>query len=226
MTNRTIDKLYHAIPLHYLPSLFSAGALFAQSVLVSSEPASGIPSGIKPRSSATRRDRMLGLDHFVHLSPVASSPLLADKLTRGYPHALLVFDAGPVLDMPELALLPYNTKAWRTRACFAPVTDPVERAALLRRYTEASRLPSMEILVKYGLPLTHLTAVAFIDDQERETCLRAMSGATYSPLCVTKPDMFPRTPGYSPSEWDTITAYFDRCRLENGIAGPPAILFD
>jgi len=226
MTNRTLDQLYHAIPLHYLPSLFAAGALYAQSVLASPGSAPGVPRGIRPRSSATRRDRMLGLDHFVHLSPAAKSPLLADKLRRGYPHALLVFEAGPILGMPEVALLPYNTKAWRTRACFTPVTEAVERAALLRRYTEACRLPSLEILVKYGLPLTHLTAVAFIDDGERETCERAARGTAYGSLFATAPSLFPASAGYSPAGWETIAAYFDRCRLTDVNMSPPAIPFD
>jgi len=239
MTSRNLDKLYHAIPLHYLPSLFAAGALYAQSVLtgrqlsVRSPENSGlggppsIPAGIRPRSSATRRDRMLGLDHFVHLSPTAKSPLLADKLSRGYPHALLVFEAAGVLEMPEVALLPYNTKAWRTRACFEPVSDPAERSALLRRYTEACRLPSLEILVKYGLPLTHLTAIAFIDDREREACEQAVRGSSlYTDLCIATPGLFPKAAGYSPAGWDTIAAYFDRCQLATGEIGPPAIPFD
>jgi len=170
---------------------------------------------------------MLGLDHFVHLSPASMSPLLADKLQRGYPHALLVFDAGPILDMPEVALVPYNTKAWRSRACFEPVSDPAERAAVLRRYRETDRLPSLEILVKYGLPLTYLTTVAFIDDHEREACEQAVaSTAIDRRLWVTAPSLFPRTDTYSPTGWDTIAAYFDRCRLGNSNVGPPAILFD
>jgi len=169
---------------------------------------------------------MLGLDHFVHLSPTSKSPLLLDKLRQGYPHALLVFEARPILDMPEVALLPYNTKAWRTRACFEPVTDPAERAAVLRRYTEVDRLPSLEILVKYGLPLTHLTAVVFIDEREKEACLRAARGTIDRSLCVVSPDLFPTAEIYSPAGWDIIADYFDRCRLSDTQMSPPAILFD
>ena len=89
---------------------------------------------------------MLGLADYVHLSLTPQTPLLADKLRRGYPHALLVFDAETVQALPETALLPYNTKSWHGRAAFAPVTDPMERAALLRRHAETGRCPSLEVL--------------------------------------------------------------------------------
>ena len=72
----------------------------------------------------------------------------------GYPHALLAFEREAVLALPQVSLLPYNTKAWRSRAACQPVTDPSEKAALLRRHADTGRFPSMEVLVQYGLALT------------------------------------------------------------------------
>ena len=142
--------LYHAAPLHYLPHILQSGALYPQSVLAA--------RGILPRRTAARRDRMLGLQDWVHLSLTADTPLLRDKLTKGYPHALLVFPRAAVLALPHVALLPYNAKAWRSRAANQPVTDAGEMAELLRRHAETGRFPSLEVLVRYGLGLDTLTA--------------------------------------------------------------------
>ena len=165
--------LYHAAPLHYLPHIIQDNALYAQSVLASRR--------IAPRATAKRRDRMLGLTDYVHLSLDAHTPLLADKIRKGYPHVLLVFDRAAVLALPQVALLPYNTKAWNTRAAYAPVTDPGDRERLLRRHQEG-RYPSLEVLVKYGLELTMLDRVVFLADRER-----AMTALLLKRLSLTSP---------------------------------------
>lgn len=220
-------ELYHAIPLHYLPSLFAAGALYAQSVLrASPSTVSGVPVGIEARRTAKKRDRALGLADYVHLSPTAVTPLLADKFAKGYPHALLIFDADVVLKLPEIAVLPYNTKAWRTRACYVPVTDPGERGALLARYQEGRRLRSLEILVKYGLPLNCATKIAFVDDQERDAVARSVQGAEMRSRLVVEPSLFP-VQGNTPAvHWVVIQDYLDRCHFEEHLPLPPVVPFD
>ena len=214
------SRLYHAAPLHYLPSILRDGALFAQSVLQH--------RGIAPRATAARRDRMLGLADYVHLSPRSRTPLLADKLRRGYPHALLVFDATAVQALPETALLPFNAKAWRGRAAFAPVSDPAERAALLRRHVETGRCPSLEILVKYGLDLTHVREVAFLTDAERTLAagvVAALSLPTPAPL-ATDSALFPRCDRYAPVTVEAIADYFGRCAAARALLPPPLLPFD
>ena len=62
--------LYHATPLHYLPHILASEALYAKSVTAG--------QGIKPRASAVRRDTMLGLNDWVHLSTRPDTPLLKD----------------------------------------------------------------------------------------------------------------------------------------------------
>ena len=95
--------LYHTAPLHYLPHILESGALYAKSILAG--------QGIKPRRSAVRRDTMLKLTDWVHLSTRPATPLLKDKLVRGYPHVLFEFDREAVLALPEVALLPYTSTA-------------------------------------------------------------------------------------------------------------------
>lgn len=213
------SRLYHVTPLHYLPHILQSGALYAKSVLAA--------SGIRPRASAARRDRMLGLADWVHLSLRPDTPLLRDKMGRGYPHALLAFAREPVLALPQVALLPFNTKAWRSRADLQPVTDEPDKAALLRRHTESGRPPSLEVLVHYGLGLTSLTQVAFLSDDERRQVAELLSSLALIPPAplVTMPALFPCVE-YRPTTGDALAAYFARCRAAGSLLPPPDIPFD
>lgn len=215
-----VPCLYHATPLHYLPHIGQSGALYAQSILAA--------RGILPRPTAARRDRMLGLADWVHLSLEPDTPLLRDKLKQGYPHALLAFERRPILALPHVALLPYNTKAWRTRAACQPVTDEAEKAALLRRHADTGRFPSLEVLVHYGLDLTHLVQVAFATDEERAwvaDLLHALALAFSAPL-ITAPELFPSVEDYMPTTGAQMTAYFTACRQAGALLPPPMIPFD
>ena len=212
--------LYHVTPLHYLPHIARSGALYAKSVLAA--------SGIAPRASAARRDRMLGLADWVHLSLTSETPLLRDKLRLGYPHVLLVFDRAAVLGLPQVALLPYNTKAWKSRAACRPVTDEPEKAALLRRRADTGRFPSLEVLVQYGLGLAPLVQVAFVTDEER-LMAAALLGALALPLpapLVTAPALFPGAESYAPATGKHVAAYFEACQAAGLLLPPPAIPFD
>lgn len=213
-------RLYHATPLHYLPHIGQSGALYAKSVLAG--------RGIAPRPTAARRDRMLGLADWVHLSLAPDTPLLRDKLRLGYPHALLAFEREAVLALPQVALLPYNTKAWRSRAACQPITDPAEKAALLHRHADTGRFPSLEVLVHYGLDLASLVQVAFVTEEERAwvaDLLDALALPFPAPF-VTAPELFPGIESYTPTTAEQITAYFAACRASGALLPPPAIPFD
>lgn len=213
--------LYHATPLHYLPHILKDGAVYAQSVLAGRD-------GITPRRTAKRRDRMLGLADYVHLSLDSHTPLLAHKLAKGYPHALLAFDRAAVLALPATALLPYNTKAWYTRACYAPVTDRAEQERMLRRHEEHGRYPSLEVLVKYGLDLASLAEVLFLTSEEREavaSLLQTLGLMPSTPL-RSDPARFPCHGPYQPTTLDLTTAYFAQCTQAGDLLPPPLIPFD
>lgn len=213
------DFLYHAAPLHYLPQIIADGALYAQSVLAARH--------IRPRATAMRRDKMLGLTDYVHLSFAAQTPLLADKVARGYPHVLLVFERDPVLALPETALLPFNAKAWRTRADCQPVTDADGKAHLLHLHAETHRFPSLEALIKYGLDFSSLVQIACLTDAERDllTALLQTLNLTAPPR-ETMPSLFPGHDAYAPSTLTAIAAYFDACHQAGAVLPPPSIPFD
>ncbi len=217
----TEEYVYHVTPLQYLPHVVRDGALYPKSVLA------GRP-GITPRVSARRRDRMLGLADYVHLSLSSRTPLLADKLARGYPHALLVFDRAAVLSLPQTALLPYNTKAWHTKAAYVPVTDRAGQEYLLRRHAEGGRYPSLEVLVKYGLDFARLTETVFLTQAEHDLCatlIEALGLSVSAPLRVDAA-LFPPCDPYRPVTADALAAYFADCAEAGGLLPPPAIPFD
>ncbi|BDI29924.1 hypothetical protein CCAX7_19750 [Capsulimonas corticalis] len=212
--------LYHAAPLHYLPHILQCGMLRCASVLAA--------DGIAARPGARRRDRMLGLSDWVHLAPRARTPLLADKVRRGYPHALLIFDGPATLSLPGVALLPQNTKAWRARAAFEPVVDPASRARLMDDHLSHGRHPSMEILVQYALGLETLVRVALIDSTEAEMArdLTVRLGlARTAPLSI-EPELFPGASSYYPQTLTSIADYFHACRAAGRLTAPPSIPFD
>ncbi|MEO7716689.1 MAG: hypothetical protein ABIY70_10830 [Capsulimonas sp.] len=218
--NAAPAMLYHAAPLHYLPHILQCGMLRCASVLAA--------DGVAPRAGAKRRDRMLGLHDWVHLSTNAQTPLLADKIRRGYPHALLIFDGPATLALPGIALLPQNTKAWRTRAAFEPVTDPAHRERLLDEHLQHSRHPSLEILVQYALGLETLNRVTLIDADEAQMLREltvAMDAAWSVPISV-EPELFPGAAAYYPQTRDAAAAYFDACRVSGHLLAPPQIPFD
>ncbi|MES2464932.1 MAG: hypothetical protein V4671_30570 [Armatimonadota bacterium] len=94
---------WHTAPLHYIPHLLLSECLYSQDELKVQK----LP--IRPRSTAERRDRKLRLSRFVHLSFASKTPLLAHKLAKSYPHALLAFDAA-LVDSTNVALVKYNAK--------------------------------------------------------------------------------------------------------------------
>jgi hypothetical protein len=171
---------------------------------------------------------MLGLADYVHLSLSSRTPLLADKLSQGYPHVLLVFDRSAVLSRPQTALLPYNTKAWHTKAAFAPITDRMEQGDLLRRHADGGRYPSLEVLVKYGLDLMPLTEIAVLTQAEYDLCavlLGALKIAAPAPLRLDA-GIFPSCEAYRPVTTDALTSYFAACAEAGTLLPPPAIPFD
>lgn len=210
--------LYHATPLHYLPHILQSGALYAKSILAG--------QGIKPRRSAVRRDTMLGLTDWVHLSTRPDTPLLKDKLARGYPHVLLEFDRDAILALPEVALLPYNTKAWQTRSAYAPVTAAAEKAELLRRHDETHHFPSLEVLVHYGLDFAHLQKISFVAEDECQWV-----GELLTVLALKLPVTSAMDPTlaalYQPGETRLLTRdYLVACRDAGCLLPPPDIAFD
>lgn len=209
--------LWHAPPLHYVPAILASGALCPKADLTA--------PGILPRRTAKKRDGMMGLTGFVHFSLTPATPLLRDKLRRGYPHALFAFDGGALADLPH-ALLPYNTKAWRSRCCYAPVTHSWDKLRLLRGHDEQGRFPSLEFLARGRVPLGAAARIVFATDIESNQVahLAASLDLTLPAPLVTDDSLLP--PNYHPATGDAIEMYFEACRMAGRVLPPPEIAFD
>lgn len=202
---------WHTTPLHYAPYLLATGVLYSQARLRTFR----LP--IASRRTAAKRDRKLHLDRYVHLSLTAKTPLLTDKLRRGYPHLLFEFDTA-IASLPGAALCLYNAKSWRHREDFIPVTGEREKQDIFDAYA-AGRYPSLELLIPDALPLhPHVRSIHFASEGEARF-VRAfgslnreigwterISPEHYSPLCV-----------YDPAP---LEQYLADC-LEAGVVLPP-----
>ncbi|MBC8101803.1 MAG: hypothetical protein H7Z41_04365 [Cytophagales bacterium] len=209
---------WHTLPLHYVPHLLASGILFSQDALQ----ARGLP--IRPRATAAQRDRRLGVSRFVHLSFTAKTPLLADKRIKGYPHALITFDAA--LSASETAAyLPYNTKSWRHRDDFVPIYDREAKAALIQQW-RGGRYPSAELLIETMLPLIPHGAALHLASEEEAAWLCGLIAflgiKPPLPICVS-PEQFP--PGLS-LNLDAHNSYAEACRASGSLLPPPNVTFD
>jgi hypothetical protein len=161
---------WHAVPVHYIPTLLATGRLLS---------AARLPSGVIPRPTSILRKRKLGLEDFVHLSFQSITPLLADKHAKGYPHALIRFPES-IADLPGAAFLKWNTKKWAHRDEFVPVSDPDEKAAFLLDW-QAGKFPSPELLIPQSLDLA--LADGFFIPEGAWQCLL--------PIFTLTPELFP-----------------------------------
>lgn len=210
---------WHTTPLHYVPHLLMTGTLFSQDRLN----AQGLP--ILPRPTAARRDRKLKVSDYVHLSLEPKTPLLIHKRGRGYPHVLLEFDSA-LADLPGAAFLAYNTKAWRHREDFAPITGPEAKTAFLNARRGGRRYPSAELLIAGELPLSpHGLALHTASEAETEWLWGMIAAFNLSaplPIRFTA-DLFPPGP-------DADLTPFHRYLWESEAAGrllpPPDLPFD
>jgi hypothetical protein len=210
-------RVYHAAPLHYVPSILADGALFAKDVLAA--------RGIAPRRSAFRRDRMLGLGEYVHFSFEAVTPLLRDKAAKGYPHAVIVFDAPRLAALPAAGLLPCNTKCWRSKAALEIVTDPVAAMGLIANRAGGRSGASVELLVKYGAGLECATEVRFAATEELAAVQRVLAASAVTTDLPMVVSAIPHAVGGRP-EWAEAMRYFERCIEERAISRPPDLVFD
>lgn len=216
---RTPPALYwHTTPLHYIPHVLATGCLYSQEEL------RVLKLPIRPRPTAARRDRKLRLSRFVHLSFAPKTPLLADKLARGYPHVLLAFDAALAVS-PDSAFVPYNAKSWRHRDDYIPLCDSEAKVALIEAWCKG-RYPSAELLIEGRLPLSPHGVCLHLASSEETVWLQDMMAALglTMPLPVSiSPELFPQgeAPGLLPHR-----TYAEECRAAGRLLPPPDLPFD
>jgi hypothetical protein len=212
------NRFFHAIPLHYVPYLLVTAVLLSQRRISTA----GLP--LRPRPTAAQRDRKLRLDGYVHLSFETKTPLLADKLARGYPHVLIEF-GGEVACLPGAAFLRYNTKAWRHRDDFLPIGDPAGKTEFLREWCNG-RFPSAELLVEGELPLHPLAiALRVVTTWEREWLegLRNDLGLPTDLPIREAPEVFPPLAACNPQPF---IEYASQCTAARQVLPPSDLPFD
>jgi hypothetical protein len=196
-SNLGVGVVYHVTPIHYLPDILISKELLSQHLV----------GYAHARPTARRRDRMLGVDRYVHCSLSLSTPLLQQKIERGYSHAILKFDVGGV-GCDEIAILPCNTKAWRSRWQCQPVTDPVDIARAVRLHKSRAKFPSLEILVKDRLPLKYLKAIIVPTVQECKLVAELMSRLELGGVAPVEVAIGLKSRSTEPAGYPEIAEYF------------------
>jgi hypothetical protein len=167
---------------------------------------------------------MLGLSDYVHFSLQAVTPLVRDKLDKGFAHCVMAFDAAAIASAPGFALLPSNTKAWTSRTMLRPVTDPVKMGFLLRRRFDTGKLPGLELLALYAMDLGALRSISFASVAEMEMARSILAARGYDSLALTLPAADVR--GYRSEIPAALRQYFNQCIQTGEVETPPDIPFD
>jgi hypothetical protein len=152
------------------------------------------------------------------------TPLLADKLTRGYPHVLIEFRE-EAANLPGAVYLRYNAKAWRHRDDFSPVGDAAGKEEFLAEWCRG-RFPSAELLVEGELPLDPLAAVIRVVtawEGDWLENLRIDLGLTPGPPIQETRGLFPPCAPYDEAPF---VEYANRCRAAGRVLPPPDLPFD
>ncbi|MDX1933762.1 MAG: hypothetical protein SFU56_14285 [Capsulimonadales bacterium] len=213
-----VRALYHVTPLHYVPHLLATGVLLSQAELKRQ----CLP--IVPRKTVARRDRKLGLDDFVHLSPTPVTPLLRDKFRRGFPHALITFSP-ETLQLSAAALLRYNPKAFRHREDFRPITDPEEKSEVWADW-ERGAYPSLEIVIGKELPLVPLARSLSLAEEWQEEWLRGFCRRRHLVLPVPIGGEAISWPPMSACDRTVYRGYDEACEAAGLLLPPPLLTFD
>lgn len=218
MLSPPTSALYHVVPLHYTPYLLASGTLFSQAELRQRFPA------IVPRATATRRDRKLHLDQYIHLSPKPMTPLLKDKLQRGYPHVLITFSP-TLLKLSNTALVRYNPKSWRHREDFQPVTEEEAKKATWEQW-QKGKYPSLEVVVRDALPLVPFAiSLTFSDVRQQEWLINLLS-ALNLPLFLPIGNWESKWGTCSEFDWEPYHQYSEQCVAASQMLSPPKLPFD
>lgn len=210
--------LWHTTPLHYLPYLLHTGAILSAAQLAAGK------HPIRPRPTAIARKTKLGLANYIHLSPKTATPLLSDKLRKGYPHALIAFDRIQVSALPGTALLKFNTKRWAHRDDFVPVTDDTEKQIIWEEYARG-KYPSLEILVADRLEMSLATGLYFANEEEAE-----IVESIVTRFSLRAPPIQIACTYFSPDHYSehltNIQEYFNDCCVQDAVLPPPDLPFD
>jgi hypothetical protein len=211
-------QLYHVAPLHYLPSILAHQKLFSAE--------QGALLGVLPRRTASRRDKMLGLHRYVHFSFDLITPLLQNKLSQGLPHIALVFNALQLdSSIPnEAGLLPFNAKAWKSRADAAPLFDRSKMASVIRAHDQFGRFPSLEYLVCESVELDCLQSIITFCQRDYELVIGVVGA--FVPGMVDLVMLMSNTHYKDDTPILETLDYLDRCVTTKLVQPLPKIRFD
>lgn len=166
----------------------------------------------------------LGLGEYVHFSLRSDTPLLIDKLKKGYAHAVIVLDADPIIEQYGTTVLRFNTKSWRTRAALRCEQDRASIKRIITLSQDKRRWPSAEVLARYGVSLGSNARVLCMSEAERLAVREVLDSV--SPDYRIECETIVSAPEYEPTTFKLIQNYFAQCSVAGTVVPPPMIPFD
>jgi hypothetical protein len=219
LTQHGIDRIFHFAPLHYLPFIGRAQRLKSKPVLASE----GFLSN-HFRSTSAHIDEARGFGNYVHLSTVATPPILAAKLESGFPHIGIELRTS---DYPhtQYDLCRFNIAKTRylrrdgkpgfsegaaNGQYYGSLQIPIARSAqekdsLLR---SRDRDPMVEVLIDQQLPLSGTVVVRAYCDVDQSIAENALNeiGVEWEVELHAAPSTYARSPAYADKVCDFIQA--------------------
>lgn len=136
LEDKGVNRVFHYTPLHYLPFIASAHALLAKPEL---RKLGFTESHFRSTSRGSDEDR--GFGEYVHLSAMATPPLLLAKLAAGFPHIEVAI---PVAALSDIAfhLCRYNIA--KARSLRRNGSQGFQESPRNGRYHGGKQLPTAE----------------------------------------------------------------------------------
>jgi len=169
-----INHVYHITPIHYLPRILQNKRLLSKSRLISD----GF-STTHFRKTSHKVDGDRGFNTYVHLTPSEWPPILASKLTKGFPHLRLKINAQTLGEHFETCRFNIartrNIKGGKSPAAennlngyyFDNLSVPVAREIRDKIYMLRNcKLNQLEVLIKDQLKLANDTIIEYFSERD------------------------------------------------------------
>ncbi len=177
LLDHNIQRVFHILPLHYMPFVARSGVLKSKVHLR----AEGFADS-HFRSTSAHLDIQRGFGDYIHLSTVGEPPILKAKLGAGFPHVALSIPTRAMTELP-FDLCRFNiakTRSLRREGAlghkespengyyFESMQIPIARTHQQKRdliQHNASKM--LEVLVKDPISLDRMSLFYVFNDQDR-----------------------------------------------------------
>ena len=199
LSNYGVDRVFHIVPLHYVPFIARSLQLKSKATLRS--------EGFLEthfRSKSKHLDDQRGFGDYIHLSTVSHPPILEAKLSGGFPHVCISLPVSSLNGM-KYDLCRYNVamtrklrrngnlgfqEAPKNGRYYEKMQIPIARKGLeQRQLIENNQGKMLEVLCKPSIPLDQETFITAFSNEDRQAVQKTLNelGVGWGTLISNKP---------------------------------------